>query len=80
MRFNKTLFLLAIMLLMASVAVGQKDKDKSLGGIKGKFGWKQALRGASRLWCDVERLRSRVRRLIRTASLLFPACNLEFMD
>ena len=36
MRFNKTLFLLAIMLLVASVAVGQKDKDKSLGGIKGK--------------------------------------------
>lgn len=36
MRFNKTVFLLAIMLLTASVAVGQKDKDKSLGGIKGK--------------------------------------------
>ena len=36
MRFNKTLFVLATMLLMASVAVGQKDKDKSLGGIKGK--------------------------------------------
>ena len=36
MRFNKTLFLLAIVLLMAGVAVGQKDKDKSLGGIKGK--------------------------------------------
>ncbi|HEX5876340.1 MAG TPA: carboxypeptidase-like regulatory domain-containing protein [Pyrinomonadaceae bacterium] len=36
MRFNKTLFLLAIMLLTASVAVGQKDKDKSLGGLKGK--------------------------------------------
>ncbi len=36
MRFNKTLFLLAIMLLTASVAVGQKDRDKSLGGIKGK--------------------------------------------
>jgi hypothetical protein len=35
MRFNKTL-LLAMMLLMASVAVGQKDKDKSLGGLKGK--------------------------------------------
>ncbi|HEU4507067.1 MAG TPA: carboxypeptidase-like regulatory domain-containing protein [Pyrinomonadaceae bacterium] len=36
MRFNKTLFLLAIMLLTASVAFGQKDKDKSLGAIKGK--------------------------------------------
>lgn len=36
MRFKKTLFLLAIMLLTASVAVGQKDKDKSLGGLKGK--------------------------------------------
>ncbi len=36
MRFNKTLFVLATMLLMASVAVGQKDKDKSLGGLKGK--------------------------------------------
>lgn len=36
MRFNKALFLLAIMLLTASVAFGQKDKDKSLGAIKGK--------------------------------------------
>ena len=36
MRFNKTLFLLGIMLLTASVAVGQKEKDKSLGGLKGK--------------------------------------------
>lgn len=36
MRFNKTLFVLAIMLLVAGVAVGQKDKDKSLGTIKGK--------------------------------------------
>lgn len=36
MRFNKTLPVLAIMLLMAGVAVGQKDKDKSLGTIKGK--------------------------------------------
>jgi len=30
------LFVLAIMFLMAGVAVGQKDKDKSLGTIKGK--------------------------------------------
>lgn len=36
MKFNKTLFVLAIMLLMSGVAVGQKDKDKSLGAIKGK--------------------------------------------
>jgi hypothetical protein len=36
MRFNKTLFVLAILLLMAGVAVGQKNKDKSLGGLKGK--------------------------------------------
>ena len=36
MRFNKPLFLLAIMLLIAGVAVGQKNKDKSLGAIKGK--------------------------------------------
>lgn len=36
MRFNKTLFLLAIMLLVSGVAVAQKDKDKSLGSIKGK--------------------------------------------
>jgi len=36
MRFNKTLILLAITFLMAGVAVGQKDKDKSLGGVKGK--------------------------------------------
>ena len=36
MRFNKPLFLLAIMLLVAGVAVGQKNKDKSLGAIKGK--------------------------------------------
>ena len=36
MRFNKTLFVLPIILLMAGVAVGQKDKDKSLGTLKGK--------------------------------------------
>ena len=36
MRFNKTLFVLAIMLMLAGVAAGQKEKDKSLGTIKGK--------------------------------------------
>ena len=36
MRFNKSLFLLAILLLVGGVAVGQKNKDKSLGTVKGK--------------------------------------------
>ena len=35
MRFNKTPFVLAIVLIVAGIAVGQ-DKDKSLGTIKGK--------------------------------------------
>jgi hypothetical protein len=39
MRFNKTLFVLAILLLVAGISVGQagaQQKDKSLGAIKGK--------------------------------------------
>ena len=35
MRFNKTPFVLAILLLAAGISVGQ-DKDKTLGAIKGK--------------------------------------------
>jgi hypothetical protein len=35
MRFNKTLFLLAAILLLAGISVAQ-DKDKTLGAIKGK--------------------------------------------
>ena len=35
MRFNKTPFVLAILLLAAGISVGQ-DKDKSLGAIKGQ--------------------------------------------
>ncbi|HEX3187019.1 MAG TPA: hypothetical protein VHQ94_19635, partial [Pyrinomonadaceae bacterium] len=35
MRFNKTAFALLLTLFMTGVALGQ-DKDKSLGGIKGK--------------------------------------------
>ena len=35
MRFNKTPFVLAIVLIAAGIAIGQ-DKDKSLGTIKGK--------------------------------------------